>query len=170
MQNILVLGAGLSSTSLIKYLLDHSKNHWKVRVGDIKIENAQEKIQAHPNGEAILFDVFNVEQCRKEIELAHIVISMLPARMHHLVAEACVKAGRNMVTASYLSPAIRALDEAAESLEKDGLSYNREIDIGISSQCRIERRRPCGNGTGGVIASACQPLIFRHSLPLSHSH
>jgi phosphotransferase system enzyme I (PtsI) len=27
--------------------------------------------------------------------------------------------------------AIRALDEAAESLEKDGLSYNREIDIGI---------------------------------------
>ncbi len=39
MKTILVLGAGLSSTSLIKYFLDGAKNGWKVRVGDINPEN-----------------------------------------------------------------------------------------------------------------------------------
>jgi len=44
MQTVLILGAGLSSTSLIKYFLDHSHHQWKIRVGDIKLENAIERI------------------------------------------------------------------------------------------------------------------------------
>ncbi len=127
MQHILVLGAGLSSNSLIKYLLDHSENQWKVRIGDIKIDSVLEKLDGHPNGEAFYFDVFNTEQRRKEIELSSIVISLLPARMHYLVAETCVKVGRNMVTASYLSPAIKALDGAA-----------REKGIVLMNECGVD--------------------------------
>ena len=140
MRNILILGAGLSSTTLIKYLLDHSENQWVVRVGDIRLENAQEKIRNHPNGEAFAFDVHNVDQRTEEIRLAQIVISMLPARMHHLVAETCVEVGRDMVTASYLSPAIKALDGAAK--EKGIILMNEcGVDPGLDHMSAMKSSR-----------------------------
>ena len=161
MRNILILGAGLSSTTLIKYLLDHSENQWVVRVGDIRLENAQEKIRNHPNGEAFAFDVHNVDQRTEEIRLAQIVISMLPARMHHLVAETCVEVGRDMVTASYLSPAIKALDGAAK--EKGIILMNEcGVDPGLDHMSAMkiikEIEEIGGNllafesSTGGLVA------------------
>ncbi|MCK4992847.1 MAG: saccharopine dehydrogenase NADP-binding domain-containing protein, partial [Bacteroidales bacterium] len=137
MQTILILGAGLSSNSLIKYFLDHSANQWKVRVGDIKLGNALERVRNHPNGEAFLFDVHQTVQRKAEIEQARIVISMLPARMHHLVAETCVEIGRNLVTASYLSPAIKAMDGAAR---KKGIILMNEcgVDPGIDHMSAMQ--------------------------------
>ncbi len=161
MRNILILGAGLSSTTLIKYLLDHSENQWVVRVGDIRLENAQEKIRNYPHGEAFAFDVHNVDQRTEEIRLAQIVISMLPARMHHLVAETCVEVGRDMVTASYLSPAIKALDGAAK--EKGIILMNEcGVDPGLDHMSAMkiikEIEEIGGNllafesSTGGLVA------------------
>ena len=41
MKNILVLGAGLSASSLIRYLLENSTEYnWKVRIVDQNIETA----------------------------------------------------------------------------------------------------------------------------------
>lgn len=161
MQTILILGAGLSSTSLIKYFLDQSGNQWKVRVGDIKPEIALQRIQGHPSGEAFSFDVYNTIQRKSEVEQAHIVISLLPARMHHLVAETCVEIGRNMVTASYLSPDIKAMDSAAR---KKGIILMNEcgVDPGIdhmSAMQMINRIKAEGgkllafeSNTGGLVA------------------
>jgi hypothetical protein len=60
MKNILVLGAGLSTPSLIKYLLNNSGEYcWKVRVGDISEETASQRINGHENGRAFSFDVFD---------------------------------------------------------------------------------------------------------------
>jgi saccharopine dehydrogenase-like NADP-dependent oxidoreductase len=161
MQTILVLGAGLSSTSLIKYFLDHSEKGWKVRVGDIHLENAFSRIEGHPAGEAIKFDVHQMMQRKDEISQADIVISLLPARMHHLVAEACVELGKNMVTASYLSPAIKALDASAR--EKGIVLMNEcGVDPGIdhmSAMQMIGRIKAQGgklvafeSSTGGLVA------------------
>jgi len=127
MQTILILGAGLSSTSLIRYFLDHADGQWKIRVGDIDLEKAQQSVQNHPSGESFQFDVFLSEQRTREIGKADIVISMLPARMHHLVAETCVETGRNLVTASYLTPAIRSLDKKA-----------REKGIVLMNECGVD--------------------------------
>ena len=161
MQTVLILGAGLSSTSLIKYFLDHSKDQWKIRVGDIKLENALERVNSHVNGEAFRFDVHDPDQRRKEIEKASIVISMLPARMHHLVAECCVELAKDMVTASYLSPAIKALDTEAR---KKGIVLMNEcgVDPGIdhmSAMQMIHKIREEGSelkafesSTGGLVA------------------
>jgi len=137
MQTILILGAGLSSTSLIKYFLDNSGNQWKVRVGDYYVEKARHKIQDHPNGEAFSFDINQAEQRKEEIVKADIVISLLPARMHHLVAEACVEIGKNMVTASYLSPTIKALDSEAR---KKGIILMSEcgVDPGIDHMSAMQ--------------------------------
>ena len=161
MQTVLILGAGLSSTSLIKYFLDKSHNQWKIRVGDIKLENAVERVNGHTNGEAFRFDVHDPDQRRKEVEQASIVISMLPARMHHLVAECCVELAKDMVTASYLSPAIRALDNEAR---KKGVVLMNEcgVDPGIdhmSAMQMIHKIREEGgelkafeSSTGGLVA------------------
>ena len=161
MQTVLILGAGLSSTSLIKYLLDHSRHGWKIRVGDIKLENALERINGHPDGEAFRFDVHDPDQCRNEVAQADIVISMLPARMHHLVADCCVKMSKDMVTASYLSPAIKALDGEAR---KKGIVIMNEcgVDPGIdhmSAMQAIDQIKEEGgrllafeSSTGGLVA------------------
>ncbi|HEY4799696.1 MAG TPA: saccharopine dehydrogenase, partial [Bacteroidia bacterium] len=54
MNNILLIGAGRSASTLIKYLLDNStKENFKITVADISIELAAQKINNHPNACAI---------------------------------------------------------------------------------------------------------------------
>ena len=131
MKQIFIAGAGLSSASLIEYLLNQSeKNNWKVMVGDYDISVAQQRIGSHQNGQAISFDVFDQEQRNDAIRQADIVISMLPPSMHVLLAEDCVIQGVDMVTASYVSDDIAALNEKA--IEKGVLLLNETgLDPGI---------------------------------------
>jgi len=162
MKKILVLGAGLSTPTLIKYLLDNStENKWNVTVGDISLDLASEKIQGHPNGRALKFDIFNDEQRANEIKVADIVISMLPARLHYLVVKSCLKYKKDLVTASYASAEIKSFhDEAREN----GMVILNEmgLDPGIDhmSAMRIidEIRNDGGqltafrSSTGGLVA------------------
>lgn len=131
MQCILVVGAGRSASTLIQYLLDHSEeNDWQVIVGDHDLSKAEQKVKNHPNGKAIRFDVFDVEQRNDCIRNADIVVSMLPASMHILLAEDCVFQGKNMVTASYVSENIAALNDKA--IKKGVLLLNEiGLDPGI---------------------------------------
>ena len=115
MKKILVIGAGRSAVTLIKYLLDNSSaNNWQVKVADFSIELADQAVGNHNNGKAIFFNVTDKKQRDSEIENADIVISMLPASLHITVAKDCVRLGKNLVTASYVSPEIAELDEAAK--------------------------------------------------------
>ena len=131
MKQILVVGAGLSASSLINYLLEKSEQKkWKVVVADYDYQLALQKVNHHPNGHAIEFDVFDVEQRNDAIREADIVVSMLPASMHVLLAEDCVIQGVNMITASYVSEEINALNLKAK--EKGVLILNEiGLDPGI---------------------------------------
>ena len=162
MQNILILGAGLSASTCIRYLLDHSREQqWEITLGDINEELARQKIGGHPNGKAIEFDVFNDSQRDHLISRADIVISMLPPRMHVVVAESCVKNKKHLVTASYVSREIRNLDREAGD---KGILFLNEIgvDPGIDhmSAMKILDRIRSGGGkvdvfesnTGGLVA------------------
>ncbi|TVZ55910.1 saccharopine dehydrogenase-like NADP-dependent oxidoreductase [Lutibacter sp. Hel_I_33_5] len=127
MRNILIIGAGRSSSSLIKYLLDKSeKENLQVIIGDISLENAQQKINNHKNGVAISLDVFNSDQRIDAIKNANVVISMLPARFHIEVAKDCVTYSKHMVTASYVSQEMKALDT---SVKEKGLVFMNEIGL-----------------------------------------
>jgi saccharopine dehydrogenase-like NADP-dependent oxidoreductase len=113
-KNILILGAGLSSSSLVEYLLHAAEPHgWLVTVGDLALEAAEQKVKGHAAGRAVAFDADRAELRDAAIGAADVVISMLPARMHPTVAECCVRLGRHMITASYVSDEMRALDAAA---------------------------------------------------------
>jgi len=162
MQKILVLGAGLSSGALITYLLEHAaKGKWKVRLADISEEMARQKIMGHPAGETVKLDAGDEDQLAYEIHNADLVISMLPARMHPRVARHCVRYGRHMITASYVSPELRELDNEAR---KNNVLLLNEIgvDPGIdhmSAMNLIERLRKQGaeitafeSNTGGLVA------------------
>ena len=127
MKNILVIGAGRSASSLIKYLLDHStKENWKVTVGDISIDLVKQKTGNHPNARAIIFDINNDTQREEEIKHADLVISMLPAFMHINVAKDCVRFKKHLATASYVSKEMNELDANAKTA---GIILMNEIGL-----------------------------------------
>ena len=114
MRNILIIGAGRSASSLIKYLLNKSiQENLHLTIGDLSVALAQKKTNNHPNATAIALDIFDENQRKKEIQKADIVISMLPAHLHIEVARDCIVYKKHMVTASYISDAMQELDAAA---------------------------------------------------------
>lgn len=127
MRKILVIGSGKSASYLIKYFLDKSNSEdLHITIGDIQIENANKLIKGHDNANAIALDVFNKDSRQTAIQNADIVVSMLPARFHIEVAKDCITYGKNMVTASYVSKEMKALDAAAKS---KGLVFMNEIGV-----------------------------------------
>lgn len=127
MKTILVLGAGLSASSLIRYFLDNStKNNWKVRVCDRDLELVKSKLNGHANGKALSFNALSQDERRPEIENADIVISMLPARFHIDVAKDCIDLKTNLITPSYISPEMQAFDQAAKDA---GIVIMNEIGV-----------------------------------------
>ncbi len=131
MKKIFVIGAGLSSASLIDYLLEQSvAEGWQVTVGDVDKAVAENKCNNHPNARPIQFDIQNEAQRVAEISACDIVISLLPPTLHPLAAVDCVKFGKHLVTASYVSPAMQELH--GEAKEKDIILLNEcGLDPGI---------------------------------------
>ncbi|MEL6809924.1 MAG: saccharopine dehydrogenase C-terminal domain-containing protein [Bacteroidota bacterium] len=172
MRNILIIGAGRSATSLIKYLLDKSQaENLFITIGDLSEENAKKFTQGHPNAKGIPLDVFNETQRKKAIQEADLVISMLPARFHMEAARDCITYGKHLVTASYVSKEMQALDEEAKA---KGLVFMNEIgvDPGIdhmSAMQVIDRIRDGGGKmllfesfTGGLIAPESDDNLWHY--------
>ena len=126
-QKIFIIGAGRSASSLIKYLLDISpKNNFEITIGDKDVSLVKDKIDGHKCASAIRFDVLNNNQRIFEIKNADIVISMLPATLHFIVAQDCLKYKKNLVTASYVSKDIQSLNVQAQ---KQGVILLNEIGL-----------------------------------------
>ena len=127
MKNILIIGAGKSSSSLIKYLLDKAEEeNLFLTIGDLDIKNASELVNNHKNTVVLEFDVFNDQQRKTEIEKSNLVISMLPARFHIEVAKDCVFYKKHMVTASYISKEMQSLNA---DVIKNNLIFMNEIGL-----------------------------------------
>lgn len=138
MKTILVIGAGRSASSLISYLLTHAAaGNWHVRVGDMSAELAAQKTAGNPAATAFAFDINNETQRETEISGADLVVSMLPAFMHGAVARDCVRLGKHLVTASYVSDEMRALD--AEARAKGIILLNEVgLDPGIDHMSAMQ--------------------------------
>lgn len=127
MRNVLIIGAGRSASSLIEYLLGKSESEdLHITIADLSVELADKKIQGHKRATAIAFDIFNEQQRNAEISKADIVISMLPAHLHYEVAKDCITHNKNMVTASYISPAMMELDA---KVKEKGLIFMNEVGL-----------------------------------------
>ncbi len=127
MRKILVIGSGKSSSYLIKYFLDKSESeNLHITIGDINIDGARNLIGDHRNAKAIILDIFDQSSRSEAIKNADIVVSMLPTRFHIEVAKACITHNKHMVTASYVSPEMQALDGEART---KGLVFMNEIGV-----------------------------------------
>ncbi|MFT4980232.1 MAG: saccharopine dehydrogenase-like NADP-dependent oxidoreductase [Bacteroidia bacterium] len=165
MKNIFVIGAGRSATTLIGYFLKHAEEQdWHLTVGDISAELCEKKIDTHPRGRAIAFDVFNAEQRKEELSKADIVVSMLPASMHIEVARDCVQLGKHLATASYISQEMKDLHDAAKA-KNITLLNETGLDPGIDHLSAMKLLDEIRNGggeiqhfesfTGGLVAPEC---------------
>ena len=132
MSKILIIGAGRSSFSLIDYFLSNAKRYaWHITIADANKKAVESKITNFKEvASAVEFDVNNVSLREELIKQADFVISMLPAFMHGDVARDCVRLGKHIATASYVSQDMKDLD--AEAKQKNILLLNEcGLDPGI---------------------------------------
>jgi saccharopine dehydrogenase (NADP+, L-glutamate forming) len=166
MKTVLILGAGRSSFSLISYVLKHaSANGWNVVVGDLSVEAGRQSIGSG-NGEAVYFDIKDEISSAKTVGESDIVISLLPAHLHPLVARLCVSLKKHFLGASYVSDEMNVFHK--EALDNDLLLLNEcGLDPGIdhmSAMHMINKIKKVGGEltsfesfTGGLITPDTDP-------------
>ena len=117
MKRIVLIGAGLSTKSLVPYLKDRLVSHqWYLRVLDRDLTVAQSRL-GHETGQCSAAAIDITDTTLLELELADtdVAISMVPAHMHMNVAKACLKLGIHLLTASYLSDEMKELDQEVKA-------------------------------------------------------
>jgi len=114
MKHILVIGAGLSASSMIRYFINHAENeNWFIKIIDRNQDLLDRKIGGASNVEGYVLNALDREKRLPFIEWADIVISMLPARFHIDIAKDCILFNTNLITPSYISDEMKALNQEA---------------------------------------------------------
>lgn len=148
-KRVLLLGSGFVAKPLVDYLLRNPA--YSVTIASNLQEEAKELSGGRSKAPVVALDVKNPEKLGSLVSNHDIVVSFVPATMHSLVAEQALKFRKNMVTASYISPAMKAFDKRAKDA---GLTFINEIglDPGIDhlTACQMFDHV---KGKGGVITS-----------------
>lgn len=164
-KEVVILGSGRSAYSLISYLSEQSD---ELNIGVTAIDKSAKKTMAKLNnytGKAIDGDLTDPDFRRACIKKADLVISMLPVKFHVLIAEDCIQFRKHMITASYVTPEMEALDAEAK---KAGVLLLNEVglDPGIdhmSAMKVMDEIKERGGTitefesfTGGLLAPECE--------------
>nr|SVE70256.1 EOG090X0141 [Daphnia similis]SVE70880.1 EOG090X0141 [Daphnia similis]SVE71511.1 EOG090X0141 [Daphnia similis]SVE72144.1 EOG090X0141 [Daphnia similis] len=172
-KRVLLLGAGYVSAPVVEYLT--RSNDVAVYVASALRDEADNLARRFPRTEPVLLNVEERPDLLKEfIGKADVVVSLLPYALHPLVAEQCIASKTNMVTASYLSPAMKELHQSAVDA---GVSIVNEVglDPGIDHLLAMECFEEVHQGggkvksfvsyCGGLPAPECSdnPLRYRFS-------
>lgn len=111
MKKVLLLGAGMVAKPLVDYLLNHQI---ELTIATRTAEKAVKLINGRGNGKAVSWTVDDMQALSLLIAGHDLVISLLPYTYHVAVAKLCVKHQKNMLTTSYVSEKMKALDKAAK--------------------------------------------------------
>ena len=115
MKTILLLGAGLVARPLVRYLLD--QNDINLVIASKPAEGARSMVAGHPHGRVYEIDVLDQAELTPFIQDADLVVSLLPSVLHVKIARLCLAMGKHLITASYTSEEMAALDEEAKKRE-----------------------------------------------------
>ncbi len=133
-KRIVIFGAGMVAAPAVEELA----TKYNVTLVDANLESLEEIgnkvsspiIPTYPHLQLYQRNAADKSVLAKLIPDADVVISFLPATMHGPIAEHCVSLRKPLVTASYVSPQISALDKEAK--EKGVLILNEcGLDPGI---------------------------------------
>lgn len=127
-KKVLLLGSGLMSETVIDYLLKRKEN--VITVASNIIKDAEKICSTRERCTPKPLDVNDQEGLKGLVRDADIVISYVPAFLHPKIAEVCLAENKNMITASYISPQLAALDD---QVKHKGLTFLNEVgfDPGI---------------------------------------
>jgi len=110
-KRVLVLGAGLVSRPLVRYLTGFAD--LTVTVADLDWAKAAEVLGGAANGRAVSLSTDDAAALAARVADADLVVSLLPFTLHVRVAHAAIARRVPMITTSYVSPEMRALDGPA---------------------------------------------------------
>ena len=138
MKKILILGAGRSSSSAIRYLASNAASeNWQISVADLDINLAKKQISGLDNCIAKELDISNTVNLNLEISAHDIIISMLPAKFNFELIKTCISYKKNVLTPSYQTDEIFSLDSFAK--ENNVLVLNEMgLDPGIDHMSAMQ--------------------------------
>lgn len=123
-KRLLLFGSGLMAKPILEYLT--SKGHHIVIASNI-LSDAQSLSALFPLTSAVLVDVAtDLETAAAQAFEVDLVISMVPPPLHKYVLQACIRARKSVVTASYVNPDMKALEQ---ELVSAGLFCMNEIGL-----------------------------------------
>ncbi|XP_072508997.1 alpha-aminoadipic semialdehyde synthase, mitochondrial isoform X2 [Notamacropus eugenii] len=134
-KKVLLLGTGYVSEPVVEYLSRDSSI--EITVGsDMKnqLEHLAKKYDINP----IVLDIGkHEERLANVVKKQDLVISLLPYVLHPIVAKACIASKVNMITASYITPAIKELEK---SVDDAGITIIGELglDPGLDHMLAME--------------------------------
>jgi len=114
MNKVLLLGAGMVAKPIADYLLE---NNIELTIASRTVSKAEKLIKERPNGKAIAWTVDQLDKLDKMVAEHDLAVSLLPYEHHVTVARLCIKHKKNMVTTSYVSEEMKALDAEAKEAE-----------------------------------------------------
>lgn len=112
MANVVILGAGMVTRPIVRYLLDQPG--MKVTVATRTVSKAEKMIAGHPQGIAKTLDVQKMDLVEEEVKAADVVVSLVPYAYHVDVAKLCIEHKKQLVTTSYVGQPMWDLDGAAK--------------------------------------------------------
>ncbi len=112
MKSILVLGTGYVVKPMVDYFIDKCK--YQVLVASRDPNHPAPIIAGRTLGKRVLWHATPpYDELDSMVEGVDLVVSMIPPHMHPIVAKACIKHHVNMVTTSYISPEMAAMEQDA---------------------------------------------------------
>jgi len=168
MKKVLVLGAGLVSRPLVAYLLEKD---FEVKVASRTVSKAEALIKGYKNGSAESLNVNDEKHLDQLVKNCDLAISLVPYTYHVQIAELCIKYKKHLVTTSYVSPAMSALNTRA--LEADICILNEiGLDPGIDHMSAMKIIHEVENNNSKVISfkSYCDglPAMSNNNRPLRY--
>ncbi|XP_036616026.1 alpha-aminoadipic semialdehyde synthase, mitochondrial [Trichosurus vulpecula] len=134
-KKVLLLGTGYVSEPVLEYL--SRDGSIEITVGS-DMKNQLEHLAKKYNFNPIVLDVSkHEERLASMVKKQDLVISLLPYVLHPIVAKACIAGRVNMVTASYITPAIKELEK---SVDDAGITIIGELglDPGLDHMLAME--------------------------------
>ncbi|PKU46598.1 alpha-aminoadipic semialdehyde mitochondrial [Limosa lapponica baueri] len=135
-KRVLLLGSGYVSGPVLEYLTRDSSVG--ITVASVMKEQLEQLTKKYSNVTSVHMDVIKHEEKLSSLVKNHdLVISLLPYSAHPLVAKKCIDNKVNLVTASYLTPAMKELQE---SVEAAGITVISEmgLDPGLDHMLAME--------------------------------
>ncbi|CAG9113301.1 unnamed protein product [Plutella xylostella] len=132
--SVVILGSGLVSAPVVEYL-SREKGVSVTIASQVKEE--ADALADRYGVQSVYLEATDEAALREVVSKSRLVVSLLPYDLHGVAARACIAAGVHMVTASYVTPEVQDLHDAAASA---GVTILNEVglDPGIDHLLALE--------------------------------